>query len=86
MTNEEDNPSLWHARRVYFWVPELFYPRRVKHIPCPECGNVDGLVKMSGWNRRVNELFFNHLSYEYEHISLGSTSSVCTWTRVLCLM
>lgn len=49
-----DQPSNWHRTRIYFWVPELFYNFRIRHLPCPQCGPVDGQVKMTGWNRAVS--------------------------------
>ena len=44
------DPVLYFRRRLYFWVPELFYFPYVKHIPCPECGDVQGNVISKGWN------------------------------------
>jgi hypothetical protein len=32
---------------VFFWVPELLYPKFLKSTPCPKC---DGKVVMDGWN------------------------------------
>ena len=44
------DPSAYHRRKTYFWVPELFYYYLVRHIPCPDCGDVAGNVISRGWN------------------------------------
>lgn len=43
-------PWKYCRKRVYFWVPELMYGGRVKHVPCPDCGYVAGNVVRKCWN------------------------------------
>lgn len=48
-TSTESDPGKWCDRRLVFWVPELFYNRHIKHMPCPNCGPVNGTVIRKGW-------------------------------------
>lgn len=59
------NPIDWQAVPVYFWIPELFFWKYMRHMPCVNCGHVFGIVHEIGWNeygpRRVASL--GHLYY-----------------------
>lgn len=45
------DPMVWTRVRIYFWLPELFFSKWVKHMPCPKCGDVAGAVKRKGWSK-----------------------------------
>ena len=43
-------PEDFYKRRVHFFFPEAL--GLLKHIPCPNCGDVAGKVILDGWNKR----------------------------------
>ena len=46
-------------RRCYFYVPELHFAHLgVRHLPCPNCGEVWGEVTCKGWNPKVRKKEF----------------------------
>lgn len=57
------DPALYWRKRHYIWYPEFFFHPQVKHIPCPGCKSVAGVIK-KGWNAPVSvsllRVFLSH--------------------------
>jgi len=54
MSNHHEDSMPFCYTRVYFWIPELFFHRRLRHMPCPHCGDVQGNVITEGWSENVS--------------------------------
>ncbi len=47
------DPRSFFKETVVFWEPEILHPKVLRHMPCPNCGNVWGHVTCRGWNEVI---------------------------------
>ena len=82
------SPQDYCKTRVYFWIPEIFFPDHVQTMPCPNGLSRPDLVhKVSkkGWKRTVSLLYFYQSSTVYLYVLyiLGPQFCHGVWAQVL---
>jgi hypothetical protein len=69
LTGEKPTPSVYSRLRIYFWIPDLFFYKFIRHMPCgnPECSEkVD--ISWNGWSKTAstNEMSLSAINVRFE--------------------